>query len=43
MGDCRVEDTFENRLQGGGGDFAGTPAVNLRALYVLPIGRGRRH
>jgi bacillithiol biosynthesis deacetylase BshB1 len=43
LGDCRIEDTFENRCKVAGLIRKHRPQVVLAPYYVLPIGRGLGH
>ena len=43
MGDCRIEDTFENRCRVAGVIRRYQPKVILAPYYNLPIGRGLGH
>ena len=43
MGDCRVEDTFENRCKVAGVIRKHRPQILLSPYYNLPIGRGLGH
>ena len=43
MGDCRIEDTFENRCTVAGMIRKHRPSIVLAPYYDLPIGRGLGH
>lgn len=43
LGDCRVEDTFENRCKVAGVIRKHRPSIVLSPFYDLPIGRGLGH
>ena len=43
MGDCRVEDTFENRVKVASAIRKHRPQIVLAPYYDLPIGRGLGH
>jgi bacillithiol biosynthesis deacetylase BshB1 len=43
LGDCRVEDTFENRCRVAGAIRRHRPQIVLAPWYDLPIGRGLGH
>jgi bacillithiol biosynthesis deacetylase BshB1 len=43
LGDCRVEDTFENRCKVAGMIRKHRPQIVLSPFYQLPIGRGLGH
>jgi N-acetylglucosamine malate deacetylase 1 len=43
LGDCRVEDTFENRCKVAGMIRKHRPSIVLAPYYNLPIGRGLGH
>ena len=43
LGDCRVEDTFENRCKAAGLIRRHQPQIVLAPYYNLPIGRGLGH
>src|SRR5436190_10816440 len=43
LGDCRVEDTFENRVKVASAIRRHRPSVILAPYYDLPIGRGLGH
>ena len=43
LGDCRVEDTFENRCKAAGAIRKHRPQVVLTPYFNLPIGRGLGH
>jgi bacillithiol biosynthesis deacetylase BshB1 len=43
MGDCRIEDTFENRCKVAGMIRKHQPSIVLAPYYDLPIGRGLGH
>lgn len=43
MGDCRIEDTFENRCKAAGMIRRHRPSIVLAPYYDLPIGRGLGH
>jgi len=43
LGDCRVEDTFENRCKAAGMIRKHRPQIVLSPFYQLPIGRGLGH
>lgn len=43
LGDCRIEDTFENRCKAAGMIRKHRPQVILAPYYNLPIGRGLGH
>lgn len=43
LGDCRIEDTFENRCRAAGMIRRHRPQIVLSPYYNLPIGRGLGH
>jgi N-acetylglucosamine malate deacetylase 1 len=43
LGDCRIEDTFENRCKAAGMIRKHRPQIVLAPYYQLPIGRGLGH
>ena len=43
LGDCRIEDTFENRCKAASMIRRHRPAIVLAPFYELPIGRGLGH
>jgi N-acetylglucosamine malate deacetylase 1 len=43
LGDCRIEDTFENRCAAAAAIRRHQPSIVLAPYYTLPIGRGLGH
>lgn len=43
LGDCRIEDTFENRCKAAAAIRRHQPQIVMAPYYILPIGRGLGH